>query len=74
MHSFCIAGGYATISFCDLRVCSGDTLFGAPEIRIGGPYIPAMWPWIIGMTKARELLYTGNLINDQRSIPVKLGN
>ena len=63
IHGYCIAGGLATATFCDLRICSEDAKFGAPEIRTGGPYIPAVWPWVIGMTKARELLYTGNLID-----------
>ena len=63
IHGFCIAGGLATATFCDLRICSEDAKFGAPEIRTGGPYIPAVWPWVVGMTKARELLYTGNLID-----------
>ncbi len=44
VHGFCIAGGLATATFCDLRICSEDALFGAPEIRTGGPYIPAVWP------------------------------
>ncbi|MFT7599191.1 MAG: enoyl-CoA hydratase [Acidimicrobiales bacterium] len=63
IHGYCIAGGLATATFCDLRICSEDSKFGAPEIRTGGAYIPAVWPWVIGMTKARELLYTGNLID-----------
>lgn len=63
IQGYCIAGGLATATFCDLRICSEDARFGAPEIRTGGPYIPAVWPWVIGMTKARELLYTGNLID-----------
>jgi len=63
IHGFCIAGGLATATFCDMRICSEDAKFGAPEIRTGGPYVPAVWPWVIGMTKARELLYTGNLID-----------
>jgi enoyl-CoA hydratase len=63
IQGFCIAGGLATATFCDLRICSEDAKFGAPEIRTSGPYIPAVWPWVVGMTKARELLYTGNLID-----------
>jgi enoyl-CoA hydratase len=74
VHGFCIAGGMATVSFCDLRICSENALFGAPEIRTGGPYIPAVWPWIIGMTKARELLYTGNLIDAQEAYRLGLVN
>ena len=63
IQGFCIAGGLATATFCDMRICADDAKFGAPEIRTGGPYIPAVWPWVIGMTKAREMLYTGNLID-----------
>ena len=74
IHGFCIAGGCATASFCDLRICSEDALFGAPEIRTGGPYIPAVWPWIVGMTKARELLYTGNLIDAREAHRLGLVN
>ena len=67
VHGFCVAGACATVSFCDLRICSEDALFGAPEIRIMGPYIQGIWPWVVGMTKARELLYTGNLIDAQEA-------
>ena len=74
IHGFCIAGGMATATFCDLRVCSEDALFGAPEIRTGGPYIPAVWPWIVGPTKAREMLYTGNLIGADEALRLGLVN
>lgn len=74
VHGFCIAGGCATATFCDLRIASEDAMFGAPEIRTGGPYIPAVWPWIIGATKARELLYTGNLIDAQEAHRLGLVN
>jgi enoyl-CoA hydratase len=74
IHGFCIAGALATAMFCDLRICSDDSMFGAPEIRTGGPYIPAVWPWVIGMTKARELLYTGNLIDADEAKRLDLVN
>ena len=74
IQGFCIAGGLATATFCDLRICSEDAKFGAPEIRTGGPYIPAVWPWVIGMTKARELLYTGNLIDASEAKRLNLVN
>ena len=74
IQGFCIAGGLATATFCDLRICSEDAKFGAPEIRTGGPYIPAVWPWVIGMTKARELLYTGKLIDAAEAKRLNLVN
>ena len=74
IQGYCIAGGLATATFCDLRICADDARFGAPEIRTGGPYIPAVWPWVIGMTKARELLYTGNLIDAHEAQRLDLVN
>ena len=74
IQGFCVAGGLATATFCDLRICSEDSKFGAPEIRTGGPYIPAVWPWVVGMTKARELLYTGNLIDAEEAKRLTLVN
>ncbi len=74
IQGFCIAGGLATATFCDLRICSSDAKFGAPEIRTGGPYIPAVWSWVVGMTKARELLYTGNLIDAEEAKRLTLVN
>ena len=74
VHGFCLAGGCATACFCDLCICSEDALFGAPEIRFGGPYMPAIWPWILGPRKTRELLYTGNLIDAQEAWRLGLVN
>ncbi|MGI9477871.1 MAG: enoyl-CoA hydratase/isomerase family protein [Hyphomicrobiaceae bacterium] len=74
IQGFCVAGGLATATFCDLRICAEDAKFGAPEIRTGGPYIPAVWPWVVGMTKARELLYTGNLIDAEEAKRLNLVN
>ncbi len=74
VQGYCIAGGCATACFCDLCLCSEDALFGAPEIRFSGPYLPAIWPWILGMRKARELLYTGNLIDAQEAWRLGLVN
>lgn len=74
IHGFCIAGGLATATFCDLRICADDSKFGAPEIRTGGPYIPAIWPWIFGITKAKEMLFTGNLIDADEAHRIGLVN
>ena len=67
VHGFCVAGGFALVSYCDLCICSEDALFGTPEVRVYGPYLPGAWPWILGMKKAKELLFTGNLIDAQEA-------
>jgi len=74
VHSYCLAGAMATAAFCDLCICSEDALFGYPWIRQGGPELACIWPWLLGMRKARELLYTGNLIDAQEAWRLGLVN
>ena len=74
VHGFCVAAGMAVSTFCDLTICSEDALFGAPEVRGGGPFLWGIWPWVLGMKKARELLYTGNLIDAQEAWRLGLVN
>ena len=74
VHSYCLAGALATASYCDLCVCSDDALFGYPWIRQGGPELACIWPWILGIRKTKELLFTGNLINAQEALRLGLVN
>ncbi len=74
VHGFCLAGGCATATFCDLTVCSDDALFGYPLIRDGGPYLHAIWPWILGIKKAKELMFTGNMLGAQEAYRLGLVN
>jgi enoyl-CoA hydratase len=43
-----------------LTVAAEGTLFGEPEIRFGSGVVTLIMPWVIGMKKTRELLYTGH--------------
>ena len=74
VHSYCLAAGMAVACFCDLCICSEDALFGYPMVRTGGPVLAIIWPWILGIRKAKELLYTGNLIDAQEALRLGLVN
>jgi len=74
IHSYCLAGAFATASFCDMVICSDDALFGYPWIRQGGPELACAWPWILGIRKAKELLFTGNLIDAQEAYRLGFAN
>ncbi len=74
IHSFCLAGAMGVACFSDLRICSDDALFGYPRIRAGGPFLWAVWPWMLGIGKAKELLFTGNLIDAQEAYRLGLVN
>jgi enoyl-CoA hydratase len=61
-----IGGGCELSMVCDLRIATETARFGVPEVKIG--MIPAAGgtqrlPRIIGITKAKELLYTGEFID-----------
>jgi enoyl-CoA hydratase/carnithine racemase len=59
VHSYCLAGGCDLMMICDLCVCSDDAVFGEPEIRFGSGVVTMVMPWVVGVRKAKELLFTG---------------
>jgi enoyl-CoA hydratase/carnithine racemase len=59
VHGYCLAGACDLAMTCDLTVAAEGTLFGEPEIRFGSGVVTLVMPWVIGMKKTRELLYTG---------------
>jgi enoyl-CoA hydratase/carnithine racemase len=44
---------------CDLAVASDDSYFGYVDIRFGSGVVSMFLPWIVGVRKAKELLFTG---------------
>jgi len=72
-----VGGGCELSLVCDLRLASETARFGVPEVKIG--VIPAAGgtqrlPRIIGITKAKELLYTGEFIDAQEAYRLGLVN
>ena len=62
---------------CDIRIASETAEFGLPEIRIGG--LPAgggtqRLPRIVGVTKAKEMIFMGERINAAEAYRVGLVN
>ena len=48
---------------CDLTIAAEGALFGEPEIRFAGPATAMMMPWVVGLKRARELIYMGDMID-----------
>ena len=72
-----LGGGCELALACDLRIAAENATFGQPEIKIG--MIPGgggtqRLPRLIGITKAKELLYTGDYINAKEAYRVGLLN
>jgi enoyl-CoA hydratase len=60
VQGHCLAGACDLMMMCDLTVAADDALFGEPEIRFGSGVVTLIMPWLLGMKKTRELLYTGH--------------
>jgi enoyl-CoA hydratase len=59
VHSYCLAGGTDLMLACDLAVAADDSYFGYVDIRFGSGVVSMFLPWVVGVRKAKELLFTG---------------
>jgi len=72
-----LGGGCELSLACDIRIAAENTLFGQPEIKIG--VIPGgggtqRLPRLVGVGRAKELLYTGDPIDAEEAYRVGLVN
>ncbi len=59
VHSYCLAGGTDLMLACDLAVAADDAYFGYVDVRFGSGVVSMFLPWVVGVRKAKELLFTG---------------
>jgi len=59
VRSYCLAGGTDLMLACDLAVAADDAYFGYVDIRFGSGVVSMFLPWVVGVRKAKELLFTG---------------
>ena len=77
VNGFCFGGGLEYALACDFRVASENAKFALPEITLGiisGSAGTQRLPRLIGMGKAKELIYTGAIINAQEALSLGLVN
>ena len=64
VHGYCLAGSCEYAMMADLVIAAEDAKIGHPGIRgLGHPRNSCIWPMVIGMRKAKELMYTGDAIS-----------
>ncbi|HMM22547.1 MAG TPA: short-chain-enoyl-CoA hydratase [Selenomonadales bacterium] len=77
VNGFALGGGCELAMACDIRVAAENAKFGQPEVSLGIP--PGFGgtqrlPRLVGKGRAKELLYTGDMIDAAEALRIGLVN
>jgi enoyl-CoA hydratase len=77
INGFALGGGCELSMCCDIRIASVKAKFGQPEVSLGitpGFAGTQRLSRIVGTAKAKELIFTGNIINSEEAYKIGLVN
>jgi enoyl-CoA hydratase len=74
LHGYCLAGGCELAMMADLVIAAEDAQIGHPGARFSTSRTAANWPLIIGMRRAKELLYTGDTVSGRTAEEIGMIN
>ncbi len=77
VNGYCLGGGCELAMACDFRICSDTGTFGQPEVGLG--IIPGFGGTqrlqrLVGQGMAKQLLFTGELIDAHEALRIGLVN
>ncbi|MGO1580595.1 MAG: enoyl-CoA hydratase-related protein [Peptoniphilaceae bacterium] len=73
INGYALGGGCELSLSCDIRIASNKAKFGQPEVSLGitpGFGGSQRLPRAIGVSKAKELIYTGDIIDAEEALRV----
>ncbi len=77
VRGFALGGGCELCLACDLRVAGEGSKFGQPEVGLGilpGAGATYRLPRLVGLGMARELIFTGRIIDAKEALAIGLVN
>ena len=77
INGFCLGGGLEVAMACDIRIASDDAKFGQTELNVGilpGAGGTQRLARLVGLGKAKELIFTGKIISAQEAKEIGLVN
>ena len=69
-----LGGGCELVMMCDLTIAADNAVFGEPEIRFSNVGPAMIMPFVIGLKRAREILYFGDPIDAQTALSYGMVN
>ena len=77
INGYALGGGCELALACDLRICASDSQLGQPEILLGvipGAGGTQRLPRLVGVGRAKELIYTGRFVPAEEALRIGLVN
>jgi enoyl-CoA hydratase len=74
VHGYAVAGGSDIALCCDLLVMADDAKIGYMPTRVWGCPTTAMWTFRLGAARAKQLMFTGDLITGVQAAEWGLAN
>jgi enoyl-CoA hydratase len=74
VHGAAVAGGSDIALCCDLLVMADDARIGYMPTRVWGCPTTAMWTYRLGPTRAKQLMFTGDVIDGRTAADWGLAN
>lgn len=77
INGYALGGGCEVALACDLRVCADDSQLGQPEILLGvipGAGGTQRLPRLVGVGRAKEIIYTGRFVPAHEALAIGLVN
>lgn len=67
VNGYCLAGGSDIAMACDLVIAAEDAEFGYPGLRMAGVPPTLIYPFVMNLHEAKELLFSGKIVDAERA-------
>lgn len=74
VDGYALGAGFILANLCDFVYASERATFGEPEIRYWNPATITILPWIVGMRRAKQLLFFGRPLDARTALDWGLVN
>jgi enoyl-CoA hydratase len=73
VHGYAFTIGIELAMYCDLVYVATDLKIGWRPVGGSGRYMH-MWPWLVGIRRTKELLYTGRMLSGEEAAAMGMVN